>query len=120
MKKILAVSLVAVMMLALLTACGLSVKAGSYEAELSLFGQKYGVTYKFSGSKVEAEAKLTLFGTVNTTTAKGSYKLAENSDGSMEITLDFETENDIFKDGTVVFEQGEEYIKLGGVQYNKK
>ena len=37
----------------------------------------------------------------------------------MEITIDFETESDLFKDGTFTFEETEEYIKIGKSQYNK-
>lgn len=116
--KIVALILVSIMMVGMLTACAKKV-SGSYEAEISVLGQKYSVTYKFSGSNVTVTSKLTLLGNVNTTETKGTYKITENSDGSMEITFNFEKETDTAKSQTVTFEEGDGYIKLAGIQYDK-
>ena len=118
MKKLMCVVLVVVMMLSLV-ACGKKL-SGTYEAEIDVVLLKYTATYEFSGSKVTAVKKTTVFGTVNTVTLEGTYEIAENDDGSMEITLNFETSDDHIKSGTFTFEEGEDYIKIAGIQYNQK
>ncbi len=117
--KVLTLTLVAVMLVCSLASCAKKVPSGSYEAELDLFGQSWNVTYTFKGSKVEAVSKTTVLGNVNTVTAEGKYEIVENDDGTMEITFDFEEENDSFKDSTVTYKEGDGYIELGGVKYNK-
>ena len=116
--KLLAVAVVAVMLVATLASCGKSL-SGAYSSEISLLGQSWDVTYTFKGSKVEAVSKATLLGKVTTEEAVGEYEIIENADGSLEIKIDFEDENSLFRDGTYTLEQGEDYIKIGGVQYNK-
>ncbi|MBO7184802.1 MAG: hypothetical protein J6V34_03270 [Oscillospiraceae bacterium] len=118
MKKLMCVVLVVVMMLSLV-ACGKKL-SGTYEAEIDVVLLKYTATYEFSGSKVTAIKKTTVFGSVNTVTLEGTYEIAENDDGSMEITLNFETSDDHIKSGTFTFEEGEDYIKIAGIQYNQK
>ncbi len=117
--KVLTISLVAVMLVCTLASCAKTVPAGSYDAQIEIFGQKWTVTYTFKGNKVEAVNKATVLGNVKTETVEGKYKITENSDGSMEITFEFEKETDLFKNETVTFEEGEGYIKLGLVTYNK-
>ena len=119
MKKLLCVVLVVVMMLSMV-ACAKKLK-GTYEAEIDIVVMKYTATYEFSGSKVTAIKKTTtILGTVDTITLEGTYELAENDDGTMEITLNFETKDDQIQSGTFTFAEGEDYIKIAGVQYNKK
>ena len=118
MKKLLCAVLVVVMVLSL-TACGKKLK-GTYEAEIDAFVLKYTATYEFSGSKVEITKKTTVLGNVNTATFEGKYEITENDDGSMEITISLESEDDQIKSGTYTFEEGEDYIKIAGIQYNKK
>lgn len=115
--KVLALLLIVAMMACVFTGCGAKVTAGTYTAELEVLGQSWKVSYTFHGNKVEAENKITFLGTVNSETASGTYEITENDDGTMEITFTFEEENDSFKNQTLTFEQGEGYIKLGGVQY---
>ena len=43
----------------------------------------------------------------------GTYEITENDDGTMEITINLETEDDHIKSGTYTFEEGEDYIKIG-------
>ena len=119
MKKLLCVVLVVVMMLSMV-ACAKKLK-GTYEAEIDIKVMKYTATYEFSGSKVTAVKKTTtILGTVDTLTLEGTYEIAENSDGTKEITLNFTTSDEEIKSGTYTFEEGEDYIKIAGVQYNKK
>ena len=117
--KLLSLTLVTVMLITMLASCGKSL-SGTYSSKLELLGQSWDVTYTFKGSKVEAVSKTTFLGKVNTEECSGTYKIAENSDGSLEISFDFEEENDLFKDGTYTFSEGEDYIKIGNSQYNKE
>ncbi len=117
--KAITLALVAVLLVCTLTACGKKVPAGSYEAELEMFGQSWNVTYTFKGGKVTATNKITLLGNVTTETAEGKYEITENADGTMEITFDFKEENDSFKDKTYTYEEGEDYIKIGEFKYTK-
>ena len=118
LKKIVTTALVMVMLVCSMAACGKSL-SGSYGSEIELFGQSWNVTYTFKGKNVEAVSKVTILGNVQNTTSNGTYELVENADGTMEITIDFENETDLFKDGTFTFEEAEEYIKIGKSQYNK-
>ena len=116
--KFLALALIVVMVACTFAGCGKKVTAGTYKGELKILGQGAEVSYTFKGNKVEVEKKVTILGVVDTETVSGTYEIAENDDGTMEITFEFEKESDTFKNGTVTFEQGEDYIKLAGVQYN--
>lgn len=116
--KVFALLLVTVLVASVFAGCAKTI-SGSYEAQIEILGQKYSVTYTFSGSKVTVVSKITLLGNVKTETVEGKYSITENSDGSMEITFsDFE-ENNFVENGTKTFEEGEDYIKIGGVQYTK-
>lgn len=104
--RVSALALVIVMLTAVLASCG--GPSGTYEAEV--LGQ--GLSYTFKGSKVTIKVKL--LGTV--TSFEGKYKI----DGE-EITFTFEDEDDGADkySGTMTFEQGDDYIKIGGVKYTK-
>ena len=92
--RVLAFALVAVMLVCTLASCGKKL-SGEYVGEIEILGQ------------------------VNTETVEATYEIVENDDGTMEIT--FTTEVDGKEESnTVTFEEGDGYIKLGGVQYNKK
>ncbi len=118
MKRMFTLALIAVMLVASFAGCGKSL-SGSYEAEIKVLGQSWKVTYTFSGKKLEAESKVTILGNVDSKTSNGTYEIVENADGSMEITIDFEEETELFKDGTFTFTEGEDYIKIGEAKYNK-
>ena len=118
MKRMFTLVLIAVMLVASFAGCGKSL-SGSYEAEIKVLGQSWKVTYTFSGKKLEAESKVTILGNVDSKTSNGTYEIVENADGSMEITIDFEEETELFKDGTFTFTEGEDYIKIGEAKYNK-
>ena len=113
MIKVMALSLVMVIMVSVLASCG--ALSGTYESKVELLGQSASVSYKFSGNKVEGTSKTTLLGNINTETVKGTYKV----DGD-EITFNFDEEKASFNDGTYTFEKGEDYVKIAGVQYTKK
>ena len=117
--RVLTLVLVAVMLVSMLASCGKKI-SGTYEAEVNIAVAKYTATYTFSGSKVDVVKKATsIIGTVETTEYTGEYEITEKDDGTMEITLTFEKDDDTIKSGTYVFEEGEDYIKIGIVQYNK-
>lgn len=104
--RIAAVALVIVMLAATLASCG--GLSGTYET--GLLGQT--VAYEFKGSKVTI--KVTLLGTVNS--IEGKYKISGD-----EITFEFDDDDDADKyEGTFTFEQGDDYIKIAGVKYNKQ
>ena len=118
--RILSVVMILVMGVLMLASCAKTI-SGTYEAEIQGLLSKYTATYEFSGSKVEATKKVTnILGQVETTTFSGTYEITENDDGSMEITFDFDGDDGDIKDGTFTFEEGEDYIKIGLVKYNKK
>ena len=116
--RIVAIAMVAVMLCLSLASCGKKI-SGKYEAEINVLLASYTATYEFSGSQVEATKKATVLGNVKTTVLEGKYEIAELDDGSMEITITFESEDDDIKSGTYTFEEGENYIKIAGIQYNK-
>ena len=116
--KFITVALTMILLVCSMVACGNSL-SGSYESEIEVFGQSWNVTYTFKGKNVEAVSKVTILGNVESTTSTGTYELVENADGTMEITIDFENENDLFKDGTFTFEETETYVKIANTQYNK-
>jgi len=120
MKKIISTILVCVLLLGCvftLASCSKTV-SGTYEGKIDIGLASYAVTYTFSGKKVTAVSKLTV-GVVVSEEAKGTYEITENEDGTMEITFDFEEEKTVFKDGSVTFAEGEDYIQLAGVKYTK-
>ena len=47
------------------------------------------------------------------------FKKCRKEDGKMEITFTYEADDDTVKSGTYSFEEGEDYIKIGGAQYKK-
>lgn len=117
--KLFALILASVMLVCVLASCGKKVTAGSYTAEIEILGQSAGVTYTFKGNKIEAESKVEILGFENSKNAEGTYEIVKDDDGDMEIKIDFEDETDIFKDGTYSFSEGDDYIKIAGVKYEK-
>lgn len=118
MKKIISLTLVCVMLLACvftLASCGKRL-SGTY----SMGSGVAGVSYEFSGKNVAVT--FSLLGTQ--TTVEGTYEIGENEDGETVITFEFEDEKAEKYDGTFAFAEGTEgdtdYIKIGGVKYDKK
>ena len=111
--KVFALTLLAVVICVALVSCGKTL-SGEYAAEIDVEIAKYTVTYKFSGSKVEVEAKATVFGQVLKENAEGKYEIKDG-----EITLTFDEETSLFKSGTFTFEQTDKGVKIGMVEYKK-
>lgn len=110
MKKILSVVLACALLVGcLFTLASCGGVSGSYTAEVEILGQGGSTTYDFHGSKVDIITKTKILGNINTETVEASYKV--NGD---EITIKTD-------DGekTYTFEQGDGYIKIAGIQYNK-
>ena len=119
MKKIISLTLVCVMLLACvftLASCGKRL-SGTYSQDLVGLA---GVSYEFSGKNVAVT--FSFLGTE--TTVDGSYEIGEDEDGKSIITFSFEDEKAEKYDGTFSFaegkEEGTDYIKIGGVRYDKK
>lgn len=116
MKRILSVFLACVLLVGCvfaLASCG-NKPSGAYEGKLEILGQSSTVTYDFGGSKVEITTKTTILGTVNTESEECKYEINETDDG-LEITFTYEDD----ETATFTYEKGDDYIKIGGIQYNK-
>ena len=107
--KVVALMLVAVVFCTALVSCGKKL-SGTYEANLIAAE----VSYKFSGSKVTVTID-PIIG--DDTVLEGKYEIEDD-----KITFTWEGENaDKAEDysGTLSFAEGEDYITIGGVKYNK-
>ena len=116
--KLSAFILAAIMMTSMFTSCAM-VLSGSYKSDASFLGQGLNVTYTFKGLKFTATNKITIFGVVTSDEVTGTYEIVKCADGSYEIELDFDEETATFRDGTYTFEDGDGYIKIAGVKYNR-
>ena len=92
----------------LLVACGKKLD-GKYT--LSVAGT--GADYDFDGSKVTITVKVL---GQNVASAEGTYSIEDD-----KITFEFESEDEEVEkySGTFDFEEGEDYIKIGVLQYTK-
>ena len=115
--KVIAMVLLLATVCTVLASCGKTI-SGTYTGKVDLLLASYTASYEFSGSKVTVTKTSELLGQSNTTEIKGKYEITEAADG-YEITFTFETSDDDVKSGTYTFEEGEGFIKIGGVQYNK-
>ena len=114
--RILAVAMVAVLLCLCMASCGKKL-SGEYEATIAGTGQKM----EFSGKNVTVTYVLLgqELGSI-----EGTYSIEDD-----EITFDFvdeeEVEDEDLKefladlDGTLSFEEGDDYIKIAGVKYEK-
>ena len=117
--RIMAVVMALLMVTLVFASCGKTIK-GTYKAEVGLGGLAgYTATYTFSGKKVTAVKTAEIAGFEKETTLNGTYEITEKDDGTMEITITLENDDDDIKSGTYVFEEGENYIKIGLVKYDK-
>lgn len=118
--RILVVALALLMTMVVFASCAKTI-SGTYAAEVDVVVLKYTATYEFSGKNVTVTKVVNpLIGDAKTTTIEGTYEIVENDDGSMDITLSFKNEDEHITSGTFDFEQGDDYIKIGIVTYNKK
>ena len=115
--RILALCLVAVMICLTFASCGKKL-SGKYSADV--LGT--GTTMTFDGKDVKIAFTVTLLGEVGSVDA--TYSIKDD-----KISFDFgdeeEVDNDLAKsvlkslEEPVSFEEGEDYIKINGVKYNK-
>ena len=119
--RILALTLVAVMLCATLASC--AKVSGAYYAELDVALAKVKVTYDFSGSKVTLTVDSSVLGQNASKSYEGKYEITEKEDGKMEITFTFADENDDTKSygGTHAFaiDKENDTITIGVVTYKK-
>lgn len=121
MKKLIrSLSLVLVLVTVCLSLASCKTISGSYTAKVEILGQSAEETYTFGiFGKVTRTQKVTVLGNVETTETEGKYKIEKTSDDKMEITLSFENDKGEAVEETFTFEQGEDYIKIGLVEYKK-
>ena len=118
--RIVALSLIAIMMCAVLASCGKTI-SGTYTGKADAFGLAGAtITYKFSGKKVAITATANVFGFEKTVESNGTYEITEKDDGSLAITFTFENEDAKSYSGTVSYEKTDDGIKLGGLEYKKQ
>ncbi len=104
--KVVALMLVAVVLCTALVSCGKTLK-GTYKTALGT------PSFTFKGNKVTLEIDLIF----TATTIEGKYEIKDD-----KITFTWEGDNaDEAKDysGTLSFAEGDDYITIGGVKYNK-
>ena len=115
--RIMAIVMVALMLCLSLTSCFGKKLSGTYKAEVDLLLAKATYEYTFKGKNVTLVVTKGTFATSeDKDTYEGTYEINELDNGDMEITFNFEDED--ANSGTVSFEEGEGYIKIGGVTYN--
>ena len=112
--KIVALSLVAVMMCSILVSCGKTL-SGTYSAKLDMGIVGSETTYKFSGKKVTITTTSGAMGFEKTVAFEGTYKIEDD-----KITFTFEGEDAKSYNGSLPFEKTEEGIKIAGVEYKKQ
>lgn len=114
--KILAIVMTVVMVCLTLASCGKKL-SGDYTADF--LGT--GTTLSFKGSNVTMTVKVL---TVEVASVEGTYKIEDD-----KITFDFIDEDKVEDEdakavladfnGTLKFEEGDDYIKIAGVKYEK-
>ena len=115
MKKIISTLLVCVLLLGCVLTLGSCDKIlmGEYKLD-ALVGE---VTYEFKLNKVEISVEAL---GQDVAELEGTFKISKNDKGESEITFTFENEENAKEyAGTFSFEKGDDYIKIGGVKYNK-
>ena len=114
--RITSLTIICVLLISMLASCG-NRPFGAYESKAELLGQSVSTTYDFGFNTVEVTVKTTILGQVETTTSSAKYEIHKTYDG-LEITFIEEVEGEE-KASTFTYEIGEDFIKIGGVQYNK-
>lgn len=120
MTKILALVLVLSMVCVIFAACSKTI-SGTYKAALGNTSIVGGETvYKFSGKKVTISVTAGIAGFEKTTDFEGTYEIKKNDEGKMTITFTFEADDADKYNQTVSFEETDNGIKLGGIEYTKQ
>ncbi|MBQ8583762.1 MAG: hypothetical protein IJ488_04030 [Clostridia bacterium] len=118
MKRIISTVLVCLLLIGsvfALASCGNN-PSGTYESTGYISVAKTGGVYEFSGKKVTYTYYI---GGVESYSVEGEFKVAENDEGELEITLTYGEEKEDAESGTVAFEKGDDYIKIAGIKYTK-
>ena len=110
MKRILALALV-LSLVFVLVSCGKTL-SGTYVND----GLLADTTYEFKGKKVT----ITVGTVLGDKSFEGEYKIAKNDDGKLEITFTFADGDASDYSKTHSFEETDNGIKIGGVEYKKK
>ncbi len=117
--KIIAIAVVALMLCLSLTSCFGKKLDGTYLAEVDVGLVKTSYEYTFEGKNVTVVRTAdSAFSSEDKTTYTGTYEINELDNGDLEITFEFEKEDDFIKSGTVSFEEGKDYVKINGTTYN--
>lgn len=118
--KILALVLVLSMVCIVFASCGKTL-SGTYKAELGSTSLVGGETvYTFSGKKVTISVTAGALGFEKTTEFEGTYEITEEDDGDMKITFTFEDKDAEKYNQTATFEETEDGIKIGLIEYKKQ
>ncbi len=122
MKRLLVLAL-ALSMVFMLVSCGKTL-SGTYTAGGDLLGIAGGKTsYTFSGSKVTVTTTTTVLGNSKTNEYEGKYEITEAADGTMTITMTFESEDaSEYNVSSKTFKEDKEAgtITIGVVTYTKQ
>ncbi len=123
--RVLALVLVIAMACLALASCGKTL-SGTYSAEVGL-GDLAGVkqSFTFKGSKVILTVTGSSFLTGSATAEyEGKYEITEAADGTMNITFEFESEDEDAKDFNKTHSFSEDKdagtIKIGAITYTKQ
>lgn len=116
--RIVAFAMVAVMLCLCLASCGKRL-SGTYVNDATAVGTGLVTTYEFSGSKVTLTLEAKVLGKTqgDPVVLEGKYTIEDD-----KITFEFEGDEDDAEkySETYDFEEGEDYIKIGVVQYDLK
>ncbi|MBO5415564.1 MAG: hypothetical protein J6A83_02905 [Clostridia bacterium] len=117
--KVLALVMVALMLCMSFASCAKKL-SGEYVNDATIAGSGIVTTYEFSGNKVTLTVETKALGVVveeGTASREGTYSIGED-----KITFEFEGDDTVAKEysKTLDFEEGEDYIKIGIVKFDKK
>ena len=117
--RITAVALLDAILCVCFASCGKTI-SGKYKGEINIAVASYEVVYNFSGNNVTVTRQLkSILGNGDPVEVKGTYEITEGDTGT-QITFTYESDDEAVKGGTFDFEEGEDYIKIGGVKYTKQ
>ena len=120
--KIMSLALVVIIVGVMLVSCAKTL-SGTYSnavGNTEILGGKS--SYTFSGNNVTISITISVIAT-STTEYKGTYEITKATDGTENITFNFEGDGSSFS-GTYSFAEGKDdtgaFISIGGTKYYKK
>ena len=117
MIKVMAVTLLAVMMCTMLASC--STINGTYSGTIKVILVDVKYTYEFKGNNVTVTTETPVFGTTIVFTQTGTYEI---KDDQITFTWNDGEEKDgatVVESGPFKFEKGSDYIKIGELTWTK-